>query len=240
MFRSTIIMLAALLLLSNNCAPSTPLPQEPAELTIPEPRNQSPIIKFLNAPSKFSISSTSEIVCVADDPDGNELTYSWTASSGRIAGQGAVVNWTAPVAAGDCTIGVQVDDNKGGVAHQTVTIAVTDKPNQPPVITELSVWLPKSAGEMKIDPSVELYERPRLVVRILTPVLIHCSAQDPDGDQMTYSWTATEGQITDEDGPKIIWTAPTNPIRHIVTVTAIDDRGASSVAKVAFDVSCCK
>lgn len=237
----TVIMWVVVLLLSSGCAAAIAPQEEPAEPpAVIVPQNTVPIIQNVIAPSRIYVSSTVEIVCEAEDPDSDELIYSWTASSGTIEGQGRIINWTAPAEPGDCTIAVRVDDNRGGVAQQSVTVNVTDKPNQPPVITELTTWLPKPAGELKIDPAVELYERPRATVRILMPVLIHCSAYDPDGDQLTYSWLATDGKITEEEGPKVVWVAPTNPVRHIVTVTVTDSGGASSTAKVAFDVSCCK
>jgi len=234
-----VIILAAVLLLSSGCVLVAPPPQEPVEPPVIEPQNNPPVIKPMIAESKISVLSTSEIVCEAEDPDGDELTYLWSASGGTIEGQGPVINWTAPEAPGEYTIAVSVNDDQGGTAMQSVTITVTDKPNRPPIITSLVITTARPVGPITIDPSVEQLYRPSISVRTLTPSVIVCVAEDPDGDDLTYTWTATDGNITDEEGRKIVWIAPTISVRHFVTVEVNDRRGGSSTAKVAFDVSCC-
>jgi len=231
---------AVVVLLGSGCALFAPPPQEFVEPPVIEPQNTPPIIKTMIAQSKISILSTSEIVCEVEDTDGDELTYLWLANGGTIEGQGTIVNWTAPETPGKYTIAVLVNDNQGGTSTQSVTITVTDKPNQPPIITSLIVNIARPVGQIEIDPSVKQLDRPPMVVRTLTPAVIVCVAEDPDGDDLTYTWTATDGKITDEEGRKVVWIAPTNPIRHFVTVEVNDGRGGSSTAKVAFDVSCCK
>ena len=234
------IILAAVLLLSSGCVLVAPPPQEPVELPVIEPQNNPPIIKSMIAQSKISILSGSQIVCEAEDPDGDELTYSWSAIGGTIEGQGPVVNWIAPETPGEYTIAAVVDDNQGGTAMKSVTITVTDEPNQPPIITSLIITTAKLAGPITIDPSVQQLDRPLISVGALKPAVIVCVAEDPDGDDLTYTWTATDGNITDEEGRKVVWIAPNDPVRHFVTVEVNDARGGSSTAKVAFDVSCCK
>ena len=235
-----VIILAAVLLLSSGCVLVAPPPQEPAKPPILEPQNNPPSIKALAAESKVSVLSTSQIICEDEDIDGDELTYSWSTNGGMIEGQGPAVNWIAPETPGEYAIAVLVNDNQGGTAMKSVTITVTDKPNQPPIITKLIVSISRPVGLIEIDPSVKQLDRPSIVVRTLTPAVITCIAEDPDGDDLTYTWTATDGKITDEEGRKVVWIAPTNPIRHFVTVEVNDRRGGSSTARVALDVSCCK
>lgn len=50
-------------------------------------------------------------------------------------------------------------------------------------------------------------------------------AADPDGDQITYMWSATGGTFSTMDGPSTIWTAPNAPGDYQLTVTARDSRG---------------
>ena len=234
------IILAAMLLLSSGCASIAVPSREPVEPPVIEPQNNPPIIKTMIAASKTDVLSTSEVVCEAEDPDGDELTFLWSASGGTINGQGPAVNWIAPEAPGEYTIAVIVNDNHGGTATQTATITVTAEPNQPPVITKLIITIDRPVGPIEIDPSVEQLDRPLISVRRFKPSVIVCIAQDPDGDNLTYTWTATDGKITDEEGRKIVWISPTEPVRQFVMVEVNDGRGGSSTAKVAFDVSCCK
>jgi hypothetical protein len=240
MFRWIIVAAAFWILLANSCVISTSPAQEPVESPAIETQNNPPTIKTSAAENKVSILSKSEILCESEDPDGDELTYSWSANGGTIEGQGQIINWTAPGTPGDYTIAVSVDDGQGGIATQSVTIQVTDKPNQPPAISSFIIITTRPVGPITIDPSVEQLDRPSISVRVLTPSVITCIAEDPDGDELSYTWTATDGKITDEEGRKVVWIAPTNAIRHFVTVEVSDGRGGSSSAKVAFDVSCCK
>lgn len=239
MFRMVII-LAAVLLLSSGCVLVAPPPQEPMKPPMLEPQNNPPSIKALAAESKVSVLSISQIVCEAEDHDGDELTYSWSTNSGTIEWQGSVANWIAPETPGEYTIAVLVNDNQGGTATQSVTIMVTDKPNQQPIITKLIVTIARPVGPIEIDPKVEQLNRPQISVRVYTPSIITCIAEDPDGDELSYIWTATDGKITDEEGRKVVWIAPTNPVRQFVTVEVNDGHGGLSSARVAFDVSCCK
>ncbi len=64
------------------------------------------------------------IDCVASDPDGDGLSYQWSAERGRIVGQGPVVEWLAPTACADYIVTVTVTDSKGAEASQSVTITV--------------------------------------------------------------------------------------------------------------------
>jgi len=58
--------------------------------------------------------------CTAEDPDGDELAYSWAASSGEITGSGPVVTWAGPIADGPYWVSVSVADP----ASQTTTDSV--------------------------------------------------------------------------------------------------------------------
>jgi hypothetical protein len=211
-----VIILAAVLLLSSGCVLVTPPPQEPVEPPVIELQNNPPIIKTTMAKSKIGISSTSEISCEAEDPDGNALTYSWSASGGTIDGQGPVVNWIAPETPGEYTIAVVVDDNQGGTAMNSVTTTVTDEPNQPPIITSLIITTAKLAEPITIDPSVEQLDRPLISVGAFKSAVIVCVAEDPDGDDLTYTWTATDGNITDEEGKRSCGLLPTTPFATLL------------------------
>ena len=62
--------------------------------------------------------------CLAYDPDGDELIYQWTATGGEITGEGPFVSWVAPDELGTYTITVQVSDDKGGEAEESLDIEV--------------------------------------------------------------------------------------------------------------------
>jgi len=65
---------------------------------------------------------------------------------------------------------------------------------------------------------------------------VTADAQDPDGDPLTYRWTANTGTFTDSTNLRTPWTAPmvVGPVPMTVTVT--DSRGASASASVTIQV----
>jgi len=123
------------------------------------PANQPPVISTLTASEgRVSPSGSSQIKCVASDPDGDELSYTWSAS-GDISGEGSVVTWIAPNAPRAYIITVKVTDGRGGEATTQLTIGVAV--THPPVIDSLTT------------------ERKKVVKAGSTT--IECVASDPDG-----------------------------------------------------------
>ncbi|MCJ7653924.1 MAG: PKD domain-containing protein, partial [Dehalococcoidia bacterium] len=132
--RLIILLIIAVLLLSSACTIFSPPPPPPPT----PPPNQPPIINSLTAEKEADTLSESQITCEATDADGDVLSYRWSANGGTIKGEGSSITWVAPDTAGNYTVKVTVTDGKGGEATNSTTIAVIDKPNQPPVITSLT------------------------------------------------------------------------------------------------------
>ena len=178
--------------------------------------NQPPLISSLTANAeRVNPSGSCQIKCVASDPDGNKLSYTWSAS-GDISGEGSTVTWTAPAAPGDYTITVKVTDGRGGEATAQLTISVAI--NQPPVILSLTSDLPQ-------------------VQKAMTSA-IKCKARDPDWDKLSYTWSATGGNITGE-GTVVTWVAPDAFGTYTITVTVTDGRGGQATESIDITVACC-
>jgi hypothetical protein len=179
--------------------------------------NHPPLISKLTSSAGWvNPSGSCEVQCVASDPDGDELSYTWSAS-GDIAGEGAAVTWTAPAAPGFYTITVIVTDGRGGEATAPLTINVVV--NQPPVIESLtSEWQ-------------------QVQKAMTTP--IECVASDPDGDKLSYSWSVTGGNITGE-GAVGTWVAPNTYGEYTITVTVTDGKDGQDTESIEIAVACCK
>jgi hypothetical protein len=177
------------------------------------PGNQPPRIISLGAQPNSAIPSGScEITCHAVDPDEDELSYSWSAEGGEITGEGATVNWTAPDSGGYYKVTVRVTDPRGGEAMSQVTITV----GAPPVITSLVAnadWITPSGS-----------------------VQVTCNATDPDGDELTYEWTATAGNISGT-GSVANWTAPQEVGICDITVVVKDSHGDSVMDSLHISVA---
>jgi len=177
--------------------------------------NHQPVITSLKAePEKVLPSGTCQVVCNATDPDGDELSYGWSADGGAITGKGATVTWTAPSPAGYYNITVIVLDSRGGGVMKKVTIEV--RTNRPPIINSLvadAAWTMPS-GNLQVT----------------------CNASDPDGDELTYEWTTTGGNIS-ETGAVVNWTAPQEVGIYNVTVVVKDGHGREDTRFVSLSVA---
>lgn len=97
-----------------------------SSLTMTVGANQSPVISSLVAnPTSVLLGSSTIVTCVATDPDGDVVRYSWTASEGTISGVGNKVTWIAPGKGGNFNVTVILSDGKGGETRGNVMIAVS-------------------------------------------------------------------------------------------------------------------
>ena len=99
----------------------------------PPPANGPPTVTAQCDPCEVMPGGTSTVTATADDPDGDPLTYRWTAPTGTLDPVDQVTTtWTAPQEDGPVPVTVTVDDGRGGTASDTVTIQVIPPPPPPP------------------------------------------------------------------------------------------------------------
>jgi len=137
---------------------------------------------------------------LATDIEGDDLTYSLTDSPPdmTIDENSGAINWT-PTATGNFDVTVEVSDGKSRDI-QSFSITVSEPPNQAPVITSTPVT------------SVILGET----------YSYNVDANDPEGDDLTYSLTDSPPDMTiDENSGAINWT-PTTTGNFDVTVEVSD------------------
>lgn len=90
-------------------------------------------------PCTVEVGKTSTVTADASDPDGDPLTYKWTAPSGSFANATSRQTiWTAPMQVGPVLVTVTVDDGHGHQASDAVTIQVIQPVKQ--VITFEDVY----------------------------------------------------------------------------------------------------
>jgi len=144
----------------------------------PPPVNRPPVAACTASPaSVFAGSSDTVAIHVdASDPDNDPLTYSYTATGGTVDGSGPDARWnSASATPGSYTVTVQVNDGRGGTASCATDIKVEPRPNRPPTASLSVERSPILPGEH---------------------TGITCTGSDPDGDPLTYSYSASGGQVT--------------------------------------------
>ena len=177
--------------------------------------NHLPVITSLEAePERVFPSGSCQIACNAEDPDGDGLSYNWSASGGEINGEGPTVTWTAPDSAGYYNVIVTVTDGRGGEVTNKITIPV--RANKPPTIASLIAdtdWTTPS-GSLQVT----------------------CTASDPDGDELSYEWSANGGDISGT-GAVVNWIAPQEVGTYNITVVVKDGYGGEAAGSVSLSVA---
>ena len=191
--------------------------------------NRQPIITSLETEAEWTIPLGSlQVTCTASDPDGDELSYEWTATGGDISGTGAVVNWTAPEEVGMYDITVVVNDGHDGEDARSVTLSVTL--GTPPIIEDLIVtakepkYLKETTTGYKVGKTKEYY--------------IECIASSNTSGELVYEWSCDGGEISGE-GSMITWTAPNTSCDVTVTVEVVDGAGNWVKKSIVFEVVSC-
>jgi outer membrane protein OmpA-like peptidoglycan-associated protein len=176
------------------------------------PPNHPPVAACsVNPASVFASSGDNVAVHVnASDPDNDSLTYSYTATGGTVEGTGADARWSSTgVAAGSYTVNVKVDDGKGATASCAADIKVEEKPNRPPTASLAVERSPILPGER---------------------TGVTCNGSDPDNDPLTYSYTASGGQIVGSGSNVQFDSTGLQPGSYTVKCAVNDGRGGAADA----------
>jgi len=148
------------------------------------------------------------------NPGNSSLTYKWSASGGGFGGSGQNNIWQAPSQVGVYDITLTVQDSKGGYAQSRTSITVSS--NRAPAITNLS------AIPVNVTPGGS--------------TVITCTASDPDGDIVRYSWSAADGSISGT-GDRVSWISPNKNGDIGVTCTVSDGKGAEAKQTILINVT---
>lgn len=178
----------------------------------PAPVNHPPVAACTaNPASLFAGSGDSAAIHVnASDADNDTLTYSYTATGGAVDGTGPDARWNSSgVAVGTYTVTASVSDGKGGTASCATDIKVEQRPNRPPTATLSVERSPIQPGEH-------------------TGII--CTGSDPDGDPLTYSYSASGGQVTGTGANAQFDATGVQPGTYTVKCTVNDGRGGTADA----------
>jgi len=205
--------------------------------TTPEvsPANHNPVITEIEYMRDVFNGAETDLYCLAEDIDGDNLTYSWTAENGAVSGSGSRVSWLPPADMGTYPVKVTVRDGRGGEVSETISIRVltnADGTATPNVVLKL---------ELGPEPhSVSVNSR----VRSYFTTEIFCVVENAASHNLRYKWSVTGGKLKapgldDGSASKVGWIAPGVPGKCTVNVTVSDDQNHEAKGEVNFEVFCC-
>jgi outer membrane protein OmpA-like peptidoglycan-associated protein len=190
----------------------------PHEAPPPAPVNHPPVAACSASPtSVFAASGDTVAIHVnASDPDNDPLTFSYTATGGAVDGSGPDARWnSAGATSGNYTVTAQVSDGKGGTASCATDIKVEERPNRPPTATLSVERSPILPGEHSG---------------------ITCTGSDPDNDPLTYSYSASGGQVSGTGSNASFDATGLQPGTYTVKCTVNDGRGGTAEASGNIEV----
>jgi hypothetical protein len=182
------------------------------EMTM-DPSNPPVIISLLANSYTLKPSENTILSCEAIDGDGDIIDYTWYAEYGSISGIGSLVTWTAPDIAGVYTITCTVSDD---ILSDSKDVTITVLENRAPVISNITA-----------NPAT-------LTIGGMSSIT--CSATDPDGDIISYTWSF-DYETINSSGSTINWKAPLSPGNYTVTCSVSDPDGLITSGSVNIYVS---
>jgi hypothetical protein len=150
------------------------------------PNRPPEIVRFGSDADRLRRAQSFMLPVEARDDDGDDLTFTWKASAGRVEGNGAAAMWVPPAEFPDRVVSLTLTVSDGARATtRTRTLRVNEPPH----------------GEIVVNGAA----RPGRVV----PLAV--KANDPDGDPLRYHWVVSSGQLAQSSGSTVLWTVPSQP-----------------------------
>ena len=152
----------------------------------PPPVNRPPTVSLNCLKDTLLAGETTDCRATAADPDGDALTYTWSTSAGRVAGNGAdaKLDTTGVPCGTTITVTVTVSDGRGGTASATDTVKVICPAQpKPEVVTCTSGGFPANLSRLNnVDKACldDVASRLRRDPRSRVVIVGHADAREPN------------------------------------------------------------
>lgn len=188
-----------------------------SEITVLK-RNVAPTVSVEPASFALTEGESASLRCIGSDANNDALTYAWTVDGKPLAAEGPQITFGSEGRKpGTYTVQCTASDGEAAASANSVgTIKERVIPNRPPTIECLTTTMDVASGGT-ID--------------------LRAKAADPDGDNLTYSWSATAGSVRGS-GEAVAFNAEgVRAGSYTVTVTVDDGRGMKASCSMTVNVS---
>jgi len=189
--------------------------------------NPPQVTSMTSSDGRVASNTPVTLQAVASDPDGDPMTYTWTSScpgafDSKVGAQVTFTAGTLPAGA-TCTFEVDVSDGHGGVGRGMVSLS-------------------SSVPKINVAPAIGIVYQSTDLANPGQVVLLHATAKDPEGEAITWTWKASDGELSNQadqaEASDVSWQAPATPgATYTITATATDPEGASASFKFTIKVS---
>lgn len=145
------------------------------------------------------------------DQETKDLVYTFILPDGTLSGLEKTAQWTAPDQEGSYEMKLIIEDEDQQKDTAVITIEVVSEINIAPEILQLTATSRYTSPDGTIS--------------------LHAIVTDQNNDEITYSWTATQGQIIGSDD-LADWLAPAEEGISTIELLVTDGRGGSSTASI--------
>ncbi len=180
------------------------------------PTNNNPVIE-LETTATVSDNQPLRVSPTVTDPDGDVITYKWAVSNDDVTieddkSQSTTFKFPESDAEKTYTLTLTATDSQGASSSKAMLVKVSamTAQNQAPVIELVESVDVKTNESLTVNPTVS----------------------DPDGDSLTFKWSASDGVIiADSNVKSTTFNFPVNDTvkSYNLTLTVTDSKGASSV-----------
>lgn len=171
-------------------------------------------------PSSFTVTQgeSASLRCVGADGNKDPLTYAWTVDGQKLAAEGPQVTFGSEGRKpGTYTVQCTVSDGEESAsAVSTGTVREKIIPNKPPTIECQTSTMDVASGG-----SIDL----------------RAKASDPDGDNLTYTWSSTGGSVSGSGATATFNATGVTAGSYTVTVSVADGRGGKASCSMTVNVS---
>lgn len=177
----------------------------------PAPANQPPTVSCAAERSEILPGESANLHATASDPEGDRLTYAWSATAGRVTGTdaSATIDFTGATPPATATVTVRVSDDHGNTASSDCSVSLIAPARQAEAVSCIAGGFPRNLSRLtNVDKACldDVAQRLGSDPRARVIVIGHCDSHERPSTVARKRADAVKGYLVNErsiDGSRI-------------------------------------